>query len=66
MDLKSKIGGLGELDLAKEDENEKEDDLFLSLKQLGFDKKEIEKVVSKLPKELVEIEEKLSWCLQNL
>jgi len=65
VDLKSKVGGLGELDLKKDNEVV-EDDLFLSLKQLGFDKKEIDKVVLKVPVELVEIEERLSWCLKNL
>lgn len=65
IDLKSKIGGLGELDLAA-DEEVKEDELWMSLKQLGFDKKEIEKVVKKMPAEIILIEEKISWCLQNL
>ncbi len=63
--MKSKIGGLGELDLSK-DEKEIDDDLVLSLKQLGFDRKEIDKVTGKLPKELETTEEKLSWCLSNL
>lgn len=65
IDLKSKIGGLGELDLNKED-SKMDDDLSLSLKQLGFDKKEIEKVVAKLPKEITTIEEQLSWCLEKI
>lgn len=65
VDLKSKIGGLGELNLADE-RPLLEDDLFLSLRQLGFDRKEIEKVTKKLPVELVTTEERLSWCLQNL
>jgi len=64
VDLKSKIGGLGELNL--KENNIVEDDLTASLKQLGFEKKEIEKVVSKMPGELVELEEKLEWCLQNI
>jgi Holliday junction DNA helicase RuvA len=66
IDLKSKIGGLGELDLTKDDEKTADDDLSLSLKQLGFDRKEIEKVIAKLPKELVTIEEKLEWCLSKI
>jgi Holliday junction DNA helicase RuvA len=66
IDLKSKIGGLGELDLSKGDEKVEEDDLFASLKQLGFDKKEIEKVMKKVPGELASIEDRLSWCLSNL
>jgi len=65
IDLKSKIGGLGELDLSADREN-KENELWMSLKQLGFDKKEIEKVTKKLPDELITIEEKLSWCLSKI
>lgn len=65
VDLKSKIGGLGVLDL-KDSLPLLEDDLVLSLQQLGFEKKEIENVIKKLPAELVELEEKLSWCLLNL
>ena len=64
VDLKSKIGGLGELDLSgKVDES---DDLTLSLQQLGFERKEIENVIAKLPKGLEKLEEKLEWCLLNL
>jgi Holliday junction DNA helicase RuvA len=66
VDLKSKIGGLGELDLTQDDEKIKDDDLSLSLKQLGFDRKEIEKVVAKLPTDLETIEEKLEWCLSKI
>lgn len=67
IDLKSKIGGLGEIDLNdSEDKKIIDDDLSLSLKQLGFDRKEIEKVVAKLPIELITIEEKLEWCLSKI
>ena len=65
IDLKPKIGGLGELDLSK-GEKMADDDLVLSLKQLGFDRKEIDRVTTKLPKELETTEEKLSWCLTNV
>ena len=65
VDLKSKIGGLGELNL-KDNLPLLEDDVTLSLKQLGFDKKEIDKVVKLIPKDLVSTEDRLSWCLQNL
>ncbi len=65
VDLKSKIGGLGELNL-RDTSPLPDDDVTLSLQQLGFDKKEIEKVIKKLPVELIATEDKLSWCLQNL
>jgi len=65
VDLKSKIGGLGELNL-KEDLPLLEDDVVLSLRQLGFERKEIENVIKKLPLDIDVLEEKVSWCLQNL
>jgi len=65
VDLKSKIGGLGELNL-KDDLSSIDDDVTLSLQQLGFDKKEIEKVIKKIPSDVMTTEDKLSWCLQNL
>lgn len=63
VDLKSKIGGLGELNL--KEEVVIDDDLKLSLQQLGFEKKEIEMMIKDLPKDLVEVEDKLAWCLKN-
>jgi holliday junction DNA helicase RuvA len=65
VDLKSKIGGLGELNL-KENLPLLEDDVVLSLRQLGFEKKEIEAVMRRMPKELTVTEDKISWCLQNI
>lgn len=64
VDLKSKIGGLGELDLARE--NTSEDEVVMSLKQLGFGTSEIQKVMQKLPIEIIVLEEKIEWCLKNL
>lgn len=65
VDLKSKIGGLGELDL-RDNLPLLEDDLVLSLQQLGFERKEIENVTAKLPKDLEKLEEKLEWCLLKI
>jgi Holliday junction DNA helicase RuvA len=65
VDLKSKIGGLGELNL-KDERPLLEDDVMLSLEQLGFDRKERERVLKLIPKDLVSTEDRLSWCLQNL
>lgn len=65
VDLKSKIGGLGELNL-RDELPLLEDDVVLSLRQLGFERKEIEEVMKKLPKDLEILEDKVSWCLQNL
>jgi holliday junction DNA helicase RuvA len=65
VDLKSKIGGLGELDLSGGGPL-LEDDLYLSLKQLGFDRKEIDKVTKRIPKDMESLEEKLGWCLKEM
>lgn len=65
VDLKSKIGGLGELNL-KEDLPLLEDDVVLSLRQLGFERREIENIIKKMPIEIDILEDKVSWCLQNL
>lgn len=64
VDLKSKVGGLGELDLGREDEEK--DEVFLSLKQLGFGADEIKKMREKMPTDLMSLEEKIEWCLKNL
>lgn len=65
VDLKSKIGGLGELNL-RDELPLLDDDLTMSLRQLGFEKKEIEKVVKMVPGERQTTEDKLEWCLQNI
>jgi holliday junction DNA helicase RuvA len=65
VDLKSKIGGLGELNL-RDELPLLEDDVVLSLRQLGFERREIENVIKKLPKDVDILEDKVSWCLQNL
>lgn len=67
VDLKSKINSQ-DLDMSAftEATADKEDDVVLSLVQLGFEKKEIDRVVKLVPKELMAIEERLSWCLANI
>lgn len=65
VDLKSKVGGLGELNL-KDELPLLDDDLSQSLRQLGFGGREIEGVIRKLPKEMVDLETRLAWCLQNI
>lgn len=64
VDLKSKIGGLGELNL-KDERPLLDDDLTASLQQLGFEKKEIEQMVKGVPADLTTTEEKLEWALRN-
>lgn len=64
VDLKSKIGGLGELDLSQD--VTETDEVSMSLKQLGFGQSEIQGVLQKLPKDMVILEEKIEWCLKNI
>lgn len=68
VDLKSKISGTGfeRVAFAESFGESKEDDVVLSLRQLGFERKEIEEVLKRMPKELTVMEEKISWCLQNI
>jgi Holliday junction DNA helicase RuvA len=65
VDLQSRVGGLGELNL-RDDLPLLDDDLSQSLRQLGFGGREIEGVLKKLPKELSDLEGRLAWCLQNI
>jgi len=65
IDLKSKIGGLKDLDLTAEGETRR-DELYLGLRQLGFSGVEIEKIVVKVPADLESVEDRLGWCLRNL
>lgn len=64
IELKSKIGGMKELDLSGGEIAG--DEVAEGLLQLGFAKAEIEKVMAKLPKEVEGTEDRLSWCLKNL
>ena len=68
VDLKSKINKQ-DLDMTAFAEGfgeSKDDDLTLSLRQLGFEKKEIDNVIKKMPAHLSTTEEKLEWSLLNL
>lgn len=65
VDLKGKIGGNGELDLTGEITGA-DNELLASLKQLGFEKKEIENCLKKMPGDLTGLEEQLQWVLRNI
>ncbi|RLC34560.1 Holliday junction branch migration protein RuvA [Candidatus Shapirobacteria bacterium] len=64
IDLKSKIGSQKEIDLKSEDVDWSQDELFMALVQLGFDKKEIRQAVAKVPEEVEKLEERIEWCLK--
>ena len=66
IELKNKIGSIKELDLTASNAVFSEDEVYMSLVQLGFDKKTIIEVIKKIPKGLVNTEERLSWCLKNV
>lgn len=63
IELKSKVGGREDVDLAGEVVR---DEVWQSLRSLGFLPGEIDKVMGKLPKGLSGVEERLGWCLKNL
>ncbi len=63
VDLKGKIGGSKEIDL--EGETEFSSDLLESLRQLGFEKKELMPLLKTMP-EMESFEEQLRWCLKAL
>jgi len=69
IELKTKIGSLKDLDLAvfsKSYDELNQDEVYLSLIQLGFDRKSVVEVMKKLPKDLKTIEERLEWCLKSV
>lgn len=66
IELKSKLGSVQDLDLTKDNIDLKGDDVYMSLVQLGFDRKVIMEIMKKIPDDLEGIEERLSWCLKNI
>ncbi len=66
IELKSKIGSMKDLDLSAQEENVKSDEVYLSLVQLGFDKKSALEAMKKIPKKLETTEERLAWCLKKM
>lgn len=64
LDLKKKVSGLeftGTLS-----EIDEANDVVDSLVALGYKKFEVTKVLTKLPSEILSIEDKVRWCLKNL
>ena len=66
IELKTKIGSLKDLDLNASETILNQDEVYLSLIQLGFDRKSVVEVMKKLPKDLKTIEERLEWCLKSM
>ncbi len=64
VDLRSKVGALGEIDLtfAQKEENKQ---LVLALESFGFKRDEIEKVLRQLPPQGT-VEDKIKYALKNL
>jgi len=67
IDLKTKVGSMKDLDLGS-DESEvlTSDETYLSLIQLGFDKKSVAEICKKIPKNLETTQERLEWCLKSM
>lgn len=66
IDLKSKIGSMKDLDLRGEESDLKEDEVYLSLIQLGFDRKSVNEVMKKIPKDFESTQNRLEWCLKSM
>lgn len=64
VELRSKIGQVGEIDLTFEESSENKE-IMQALLDFGFEKNEIKNVIKKLPKE-GKIDQKLKWALKNL
>lgn len=66
IELKTKIGSLKDLDLTASETVLNQDEVYLSLIQLGFDRKSVVEVMKKMPKDLKTTEERLEWCLKSI
>lgn len=63
LELSGKLKKLGDFEAKK---SSLKDEVFLALKNLGFQKEEIREVLSKIPKEITESEEKIKIALKFL
>lgn len=64
IDLKSKLGGLKELELGEEGGETQE--AIEALKVLGFSKAEAIKALQKMPEDMTSLEQKINWALKGL
>jgi len=64
LDLKSKVSGDKNINVLSRggDSN----DLFDALARLGYKNSEIAAIITKIPADIMDLEEKVRWCLKNL
>lgn len=65
LDLKSKVTGNRDLSGILNQSSDSED-IMDALIALGYQPREINKLVAKIPVEIIIIEDRVRWCLQNL
>lgn len=63
VELKNKVGGVGEIDLGGLDSSS---ELVEALESLGYKKPEIAAVLRQMPSELSNTQEQLSWALKEM
>jgi Holliday junction DNA helicase RuvA len=63
VELKNKIGGLGDISLS---DIETSNDLIDALTSLGYKKAEIVKVIRKIPSNIKDTQSKIKWALKNM
>lgn len=66
LELKSKLTSLEGNEVLAKMGQEAEEDVVDALVSLGYKKQEAQKVISKLPKNIDQSEEKVRWCLKNI
>lgn len=64
LELKSKLSGLEDSGILEK--MDQSDEIMDALLSLGYKKVEVARVLSRIPKGLVESEERIRWCLKNI
>jgi len=64
LELKSKLSGMQTGSLVEKMQDSS--DLIDALSSLGYKGNEISKIISEIPAELIDIEQKIRWCLKNI
>ncbi len=63
VELKSKVGGIGEVDIAGLDAS---NDVVEALETLGYKKDEIASMLRQMPDDISETQDKISWVLKQM
>jgi Holliday junction DNA helicase RuvA len=64
LELKSKLSGLEDSGILEK--MDQSDEIMDALLSLGYKKVEVARVLCRIPKEMIESEERIRWCLKNI